>query len=61
MLVVGRFDDDLYVYDASERVFKSLDSLTLIEIERYEGFPDLFFSTVGEYSSDEDDPDEEDE
>ena len=46
LLLVGRFDDDIYVYDSASGQYQALDSLTLIEIDTYESFEDLFTSNI---------------
>lgn len=61
LLLLGRFDDDIYVYDPKTKQYQALDSLTLIEVESYDTFEDLIVGTVGVYaddvSDDEDEPD----
>ena len=49
MIVLGRFDDDIYVYNSEKFIYQALDSLTLIEIESYESFDELFSLNVGAY------------
>ena len=60
-ILLGRFDDDIYVYDEEDGMYKSLDSLTMIEIDSYEHFEDLFFDVVSPYAFYEDDEDEYDD
>ena len=69
-LLLGRFDDDIYVYNDEDASFQVLDSLTLTEIESYESFELLFAESLLPYMfyeslpSDDDDeeypPDDED-
>ena len=61
MIVLGRFDDDMYVYNTVDKVYQSLDRLTLMEIETYETFEDLLLLTVGEYAYYDDDDDYEED
>ena len=54
MIVLGRFDDDIYVYNFKESEYQALDAMTLGYIDSYEGFDDLFICNVSMYT----DPDE---
>ncbi len=54
LLLVGRFDDDIYVYEPATGLYKTLDSLTLTEIDSYESFDDLFVSSMLPYIDDTD-------
>ncbi len=56
--LLGRFDDDIYVWDEKDGLYKALDSLTMIEIESYRHFDDMFYDVVSEYAFDEDDMEE---
>ncbi len=49
MLVLGRFDDDLFVYDKKENQYLALDQLTLSEVDRFESFEELFVISVSAY------------
>ncbi len=49
-LVLGRFDDDIYIYDPKTSEYQALDSMTLTEIDTYDSFDDLFVCTVGLYT-----------
>ena len=60
-ILLGRFDDDIYVWDEKDGLYKALDSLTMIEIESYEHFDDLFYDVVSEYAFYEDDEYDEEE
>ena len=60
LLLLGRFDDDIYVYKPETDQYQALDSLTLIEVETYDTFEDLIVSTVGVYADDDDYDDEDD-
>ncbi len=65
-LVVGSFDDDIYVYSSASEKYFVLDELTLIptEDDGYDDFAELFSCEVGDlYESccgDGDESDEED-
>ena len=48
-LILGRFDEDLYVYDAKTKKYMALDDLTGIEVDTYDTFEDLFSLTISEY------------
>ncbi|MCR5734152.1 MAG: YrhA family protein [Lachnospiraceae bacterium] len=55
-LYLGRFDDDIYVYDRSEDMYLTLDNLTLTLIDSFETFEDMFVSSITPYIDyDEDD------
>lgn len=54
MIVLGRFDDDIYVYNFKESEYQALDSLTLSYIDSFEGFDDLFICYVSMYTDEED-------
>ncbi|MBE6910579.1 MAG: AAA family ATPase [Ruminococcaceae bacterium] len=66
-LVVGSFDDEIYVYSSKTGMYHALDELTLIPMEDdgCEDFAELFLCAVGElYEScfvDEDDEEDEEE
>ncbi len=63
MLLLGRFDDDIYVYNTEIAKYQALDSLTLTEIDTYDTFEDLFVTNVTAYIDYDDDdlpPDDED-
>ena len=57
LLVLGRFDDDIYVYNAEISKYQALDSLTLIDIDTYDTFEELFISNVTAYIDYDDDED----
>ncbi|MCR5323015.1 MAG: YrhA family protein [Lachnospiraceae bacterium] len=59
-LVLGRFDDDIYIYNTKTRKYQALDALTLIEIESYDSFEDMFIENVSAYIYDDDEEDDED-
>ena len=50
LLVLGRFDEDIYIYDYLEKRYKAIDRLTSIEADDFESFEDLLNSTVGLYA-----------
>ncbi len=63
LLVLGRFDDDLYVYHSGNHGYLAVDSLSLAPIDRFRSFSELFLNSVGPYADYEDDgypPDDED-
>ncbi|MCR5675762.1 MAG: YrhA family protein [Lachnospiraceae bacterium] len=59
LLVLGRFDDDIYVYNAGTKQYQTLDSLTLTEIDTWDGFDELFVASVTPYIDPDEDPDDE--
>ena len=59
MLLIGRFDDDIYIYNFAKKKYQSLDSLTLFEIDDYDSIEDLIMGTVAEYAYDGEDYDED--
>ena len=60
-LVLGRFDEDIYVYDYGGFSYKAIDRLTSMDAEEFDSFEDLLTSTVGLYAGDDDDDDYEEE
>ena len=54
LLLLGRFDDDIYIYNPKTEQYQALDSLTLIEVESYDTFEDLIVGTVGVYADEDD-------
>lgn len=63
LLLLGRFDDDIYVYDKDEDSFHVLDGLTLFPIDEYFEYDELFICSVNEYACEyeyEEDLDDED-
>ena len=61
VLVLGRFDEDIYIYDYSESRYKAIDRLTSMDADEFEDFEDLLTSTVGLYAGEEDEDDDYDE
>ncbi|MCR4793250.1 MAG: SMI1/KNR4 family protein [Lachnospiraceae bacterium] len=53
MIVLGRFDDDLYVYNYAESKYQALDNLTLFLIDSFKEFDDLFICYVSMYTDEE--------
>ena len=49
-LVLGQFDDDIYIYDPEAGKYQELDNITLTEIDTYDSFDELFVGTVGLYT-----------
>ena len=63
LLLHGRFDDDIYVYDHEEDCYKALDDETLMDVDEFSEYDELFICSVNEsvYSSHyEEDLDDED-
>ena len=61
-LLLGRFDDDIYVYDTEGYEYQALDSMTLFEIDCFDSFDDLFMCNVGSYIDyDDEEPFEDDD
>ena len=62
VLVLGRFDEDIYIYDSTENSYKAIDRLTSMDADAFDSFEDLLTSTVGLYVEyDEDEDTDEDE
>ncbi|MCR5094081.1 MAG: YrhA family protein [Lachnospiraceae bacterium] len=59
MLLLGRFDDDIYVYNANNGKYQALDSLTLTEIETCNTFDQLLILSLYPYVDDDDETDED--
>ena len=49
LLIVGTFDEDVYVYDYDRKRYYALDRLTWMHVDDYDSFQDLLLSTVGAY------------
>ena len=49
-LILGQFDEDIYIYDDKKKKYLSLDSMTLSEMDAFDSFSDLLESTVGLYA-----------
>ncbi|MCR4654929.1 MAG: YrhA family protein [Lachnospiraceae bacterium] len=49
-LVLGQFDDDIYIYDPETKKYQALDNMTLTEIDTYDSFDGLFVCSVGLYT-----------
>jgi hypothetical protein len=60
-LVVGSFDDDIFVYSAARGLYFALDSLTLIpeDDDGFESFEDLFYFAVDDLYYECSDPKEQ--
>ena len=54
-LLLGTFDDDIYVYAPESAEYQTLDSLTLSEIDTCESFEELFIANVAAYVDDDED------
>ena len=54
ILVLGRFDEDIYIYNYTEESYKAIDRLTSIEADEFDSFEDLILSTVGLYVDSDD-------
>ena len=61
-LVLGTFDDDLYVYHSRMNCYRILDQMTLTQIDSCRDFAELFIGQVGSYCEEEEEypPDDED-
>ena len=63
VLVLGRFDEDVYVYHYVEKEYRILDSLTFMIVEQFKDFNAFLLDTVAGYAysmtGGEDEEDEE--
>lgn len=59
-LVVGRFDDDIYVYNPELESFETLDAMTLMLVDGFDTFEEMFEETVGYYAFYDDEDEDED-
>ena len=50
ILILGKFDEDYYVYDSAKKAYMALDRLTKMEVYHYSSFEDLIDQTVGIYA-----------
>lgn len=54
MLIIGRFDEDIYVFRQTLKKYLALDSLTSIVIDTYSSFEELLLYTVAPYIPNDD-------